>query len=152
YIAEIQGQIERAQNFYSLAAKDASEAIVDQASAKSMQGRPMKDAFTLSDHSMQINRANVEAVRLLGQGRAPEADLLLQDALKRDPKNIFTLNNLGVAKEMEGESQDALKYYDQAAQGSSESTAVVTLDRSSKGRPINEMAAASAQKLRERMK
>ena len=151
YVAEVQGQIERAQNFYALASKDASEAIIDQASSKQMVGRSMKDAFGLEDGRMQINHANVEAVHLLGQGRAPEADLLLQDALKSDPKNIFTLNNMGVAKEMEGESQEALKYYDQAARGGAEATAVVTTDRSWKGRPISEMAVESAKKLRERM-
>ena len=71
--------------------------------------------MAVTDQPLQINHANVEAVRLLSQGRAPEADLLLQDALKTDPRNVFTLNNMGVAKEMEGEDQEALKYYDEAA-------------------------------------
>ena len=112
YISELQGQIDRAQRFYALASEQSSEAVIDRASAKRIEGRPMKDALALADQPLQINHANVEAVRLLSQGRAPEADLLLQEALKTDPNNVFTLNNMGVAKEMEGEAQEALRYYD----------------------------------------
>ena len=107
--------------------------------------------LAVSDLPLQINHDNVEAVRLLSQGRAPEADLLLQNDLKSDPQNIFTLNNLGVAKEMEGESQEALKYYDAASASRSDVVAVVTLDRTWRGKPVAEMAAQNAKALRNRM-
>lgn len=140
YISEIQGQIDRAQRFYALAADQSSEAVVDIASTREVQGKPMKDALELAGGPLEVNHANVEAVRLLGQGRAPEADLLLERALKNDPHNVFTLNNMGVAKEMEGEDQDALKYYEQASVGSGQATAVVTTDRSWRGKRVSEMA------------
>src|SRR5215471_12605232 len=73
YIAELQGQVDRAQQFYSLAAEQSSDAVVDLASARQVQGQPMKQALAVSNEPLQINHANVEAVRLLGQGRAPEA-------------------------------------------------------------------------------
>jgi tetratricopeptide (TPR) repeat protein len=90
YVSELQGQIDRAQRFYSLAADQASDAVIDRASARRVEGRPMKEALAQTDQSLpdqplQMNHANVEAVRLLAQGRAPEADLLLQTALKQDP-------------------------------------------------------------------
>src|SRR5205807_8549392 len=129
-----------AQRFYQLAGQQASDAVIDQASSARVQGRPVKDALALSDLPLQINHNNVEAVRLLSQGRAAEADLLLQTALKSDPKNAFTLNNLGVAKEMEGESQEALKYYDAASASGSDVVAMVTLDHSWRGKPVTEMA------------
>jgi Flp pilus assembly protein TadD len=88
---------------------------------------------------------------LLSQGRGPEADLLLQKDLKTDPNNIFTLNNLGVAKEMEGESQEALRYYDSASAVYSDAAAVVTLNRSWRGKPVAEMAAQNARNLRTRL-
>jgi Flp pilus assembly protein TadD len=100
---------------------------------------------------MQINHDNVEAVRLLSQGRGPEADLLLQQTLKKDPQNVFTLNNLGVAKDMEGESEEALKLYDAASAAHSDAAAVVTLDHSWRGKPVIEMAAENARSLRTRM-
>lgn len=148
YIAELQGQVDRAQRFYELAAAQPSEAIIDIASSSRLKGQPMKEAMALTSEPLQINHANVEAVRLLAQGRAPEADLILQDALKKDPQNIFTLNNMGVAKEMEGESEEALKYYEQASHGDSGQTAVVTTSHVWRGRPVSAMAEENAKGLR----
>lgn len=149
YISELQGQVERAQRFYALAGQQRTEAVIDEASAKRVEGRPVNEALAVAD--VPLNHANVEAVRLLAQGRAPEADMLLQGALQSDPNNIFTLNNMGVAKEMEGESQEALEYYDRAAGSRSDATAVVTVDRTWRGKPMSEIAAASAQHLRDRL-
>ncbi len=151
YISELQGQVDRAQSFYALAAEQSSEAIIDRASARRMEGRPMKEALASTDQPLQVNHANVEAVRLLSEGRTTEADQLLQDALKTDPNNIFTLNNMGVVKEMEGEDQEALKYYDQAAGAHSDATAAVTIDRTWRGHQVSEVAAESAKGLRARL-
>src|ERR1700730_7055547 len=151
YISELQGQVERAQRFYALAGQQRTEAVIDEASSKRVEGRPVNEALAVAAVPLQLTHANVEAVRLLAQGRAPEADLLLQGALKSDANNIFTLNNMGVAKEMEGESQEALKYYDQAAGSRSDATAVVTVDRTWRGKPMSEIAAASAKHLRDRL-
>lgn len=150
YISELQGQVDRAQRFYALAAQQPSDAIIDLASSKRVRGHSVNEALA-TDGPMGLNRENVEAVRLLSQRRAPEADLLLQKALKSDPQNVFTLNNLGVAKEMEGESQEALKYYDKAAATHSDAAAVVTLNRSWRGKQATTMAAQNAKKLRSRL-
>ena len=151
YISELQGQVDRAQSFYALAGEQSSEAVIDRASARRVEGRPMKDVLALSDQPLQMNHANVEAVRLLSQGRAPEADLLLLDTLKADPHNVFALNNMGVAKEMEGESQQALKYYDEAGSTASDATVVVTADRGWRGKPVTEMAQQNAKALRDHL-
>src|SRR3984893_10053822 len=153
YISELQGQLDRAQRFYALARKKSSEAIISLASAKRVVGRPMTEALATNDSPLQINHTNVEAVRLLSAGRAPEADLLLQDTLKKDPRNVFTLNNVGVTKEVEGEAQEALKYYDQAATLGTDARAVVTVDRDRgwRGKPISEMAQQNAKALRDRL-
>jgi Flp pilus assembly protein TadD len=151
YIAELQGQIDRAQRFYALSMEQSSSAVIERASARRVEGRPMKDVLASTGQPLQLNHANVEAVRLLQQGRAPEADMLLQEALKTDSQNVFTLNNMGVAKEMEGEDQEALKYYDQASRGGSDATAVVTASRVWRGRPVSEMAQRNAKALRDRL-
>jgi tetratricopeptide (TPR) repeat protein len=88
-------------------------------------------------------------VRLLSQGRSAEADLLLQQALEKDPRNVFTLNNMGVAKEMEGEDEQALKYYDEASAGQSGAAAVVTANPIWRGRPVGQMAQQNAKGLRD---
>ena len=68
YISELQGQIDRAQKFYALSAEQSSEAVIDLASAQRVEGSPMKDAMAITDEPLQINHANVEAVRLLVAG------------------------------------------------------------------------------------
>jgi Flp pilus assembly protein TadD len=151
YIAELQGQVDRAQRFYALAGEQATDAVISRASSQKVEGRTMREALAIPDMPLQLNHENVEAVRLLSQGRAPEADILLQAVLKDNPLNIFTLNNMGVAKEMEGESQAALKYYDAAAAVHSDAAAVVTLNRSWRGKPVSEMAAQNAKSLRARL-
>jgi Flp pilus assembly protein TadD len=151
YIAELQGQVDRAQRFYQLAGEQATDAVVYRASSSKVEGRTMKEALAIPDMPLQVNHDNVEAVRLLSQGRAPEADILLQKVLKDNPQNIFTLNNMGVAKEMEGESETALKYYDSAAGLQSDASAVVTLNRSWRGKPVSEMASQNARNLRGRL-
>jgi Flp pilus assembly protein TadD len=152
YISELQGQVERAQKFYALSAEQATDAVIDRANAKHLEGKPMRDAFgTLQDAPMQVNRMNVEAIRLLSASRAAEAELLLQKALALDPRNIFTLNNIGVAKEARGDYDEALTYYTAAADSHSTEPVIVTLNRAWRGKPVSIMAADSAKKLRERM-
>jgi Flp pilus assembly protein TadD len=151
YIAELQGQVDRAQRFYELAGQQATDAVIDQSTSRRLEGRSLKEALVVPDLPRQINRDNVEAMGLFSQGRAPEADLLLQATLRSDPKNIFTLNNLGVAKEMEGESKEALKYYDAASAIPSNAAAVVTMNQSWRGKPVAEMTAQNGKALRSRM-
>ncbi len=151
YISELQGQVDRALDFYQLAGEQATDAVIARSSSPTVEGQSIKAALAIPAQPMQINHDNVQAVRMLSQGRAPEADLFLTQVLQEDPKNVFTLNNLGVAKEMEGESQDALKFYDRAAAGNSDASAVVTLDRSWRGKPVSQMAARNARSLRARL-
>ncbi len=151
FISEMQGEIDRAEKFYDLARQQSSGAVVDIASAQRMKGQPMAQVIEVSTGPLQVNHANVEAVRLLNQGRAPEADVLLEQVLKSDPNNIYTLNNLGVAKEMEGEAQDALQYFDRAAAMGSDASAVVTTNKVWRGRQITQMAQENAKALREHL-
>ncbi|MGC1373193.1 MAG: tetratricopeptide repeat protein [Candidatus Sulfotelmatobacter sp.] len=148
YISELQGQVDRALNFYQLAGEQATEAVIARASSPRVEGRSIKAALAIPDLPLQVNHDNVEAVRMLSQERAPEADLFLTKVLQKDPSNVFTLNNLGVAKEMEGESEEALKLYDQAAAANSNAAAVVTYDRAWRGKPVSQMAAENAKNLR----
>ncbi|MFZ0322263.1 MAG: hypothetical protein WAL56_24260 [Candidatus Sulfotelmatobacter sp.] len=151
YVSELKGQVDRAQNYYRLAGQLSTEAVIAKASSPRLEGRNLKEALAIPNTPLEVNHDNVEAVRLLSQGRGPEADLLLQKTLKTDPNNIFTLNNLGVAKEMEGETQEALRYYDSAASRSSDAAAVVTLNKNWRGKPVAEMAAQNAKNLRMRL-
>ena len=152
YVSELEGQAEQAQHFYSLAAQMGTDAVVDRASSPHMEGQSLSSALSSAhDVPMEINRSNVAAVRLLSEGRAPEAELILQHALSLDQKNPFTLNNLGVAKEAEGDFEGALKYYNAAADLHSEERVIVSQNGAWRGKPISEMASETAKRLSQRM-
>ena len=152
YVSELEGQVDRAARFYQLAGQGASSAVVDRASTKEAEGKTVAEvAGNVPDRTMQVNRQNVEAIRLMSQGRAPEAELLLRGTLALEPGNPFTLNNFAVASEMEGDYEKALQYYTAAARTNSSETAIVTLDKSWRGKPVTEMAAEGAKRVRDRM-
>jgi len=153
YVSELQGELDRARKFYALAAEQGSDATIDRSSAKQLEGKPMRYAFqSLQDGPMGVNRMNVDAMELLSQDRGPEANALLHKALSVDPRNPFTLNNLGVADEAVGDYDSALSDYSAAAGLHSMEPIVITADRAWRGKPVSAMASASVKKLENRMK
>ncbi|HEX4286558.1 MAG TPA: tetratricopeptide repeat protein [Terracidiphilus sp.] len=152
FIAEQQGQLDRAHKFYQLASEQGCNAPIDLSSSKSLLKKPMTAALDgLGDLQMRVNRMNVEAMRLLSQDRAFEAVALLQQALALDARNPFTLNNLGVAEESIGDAQAALTNYNAAAASRSTEPVLVTIDHAWSGKPVSDMAAASAKRLQKRL-
>jgi len=152
YISELEGQAEQARNFYTLAAKLGTDAVVDKSSSPHMEGQTFLSALSNAhDVPMEVNRSNVAAVRLLSEGRAPEAEQVLRHALNLDQKNPFTLNNLGVTKEAEGDFEGALKYYSAAADLHSEERVIISQTGAWRGKPISEMAAETVKRLSQRM-
>jgi|HubBroStandDraft_6_1064221.scaffolds.fasta_scaffold191566_2 Flp pilus assembly protein TadD len=152
FIAELDGQADRAQRFYDLASLQTTDAVIARSSSSKLNGEPFKDAVAgIHDQPVQISRANVAAVRLLSQQRGSEAEALLDPVLAEDPHNAFTLNNLGVAKETEGDLKAALKYYKEAANARSSQPVVVTYDRAWRGKSVSELAAESARRLEQRL-
>ena len=110
YIAELEGQVDRAQRYYELAQEQNSDAVVYKSTERAAIGQPVdKIAGNAADAKMQINRINVYAINLLQKDHAPEADLELQKALKLDPNDPFTLNNLGYAREKRGRTRAGLR-------------------------------------------
>lgn len=152
YVSELQGQVDRAADFYKLAVEQGCEAVIDRSSDKRLKGKPMMDALgTIKNMPMRINRINTYAVSLLSQGRGFDAEAVLQQLLPLEPSNPFTLNNLAVAEEATGDLEQALVHYDAAASTHSKLPVVVSLKRSSRGKPISALAATSAEDLRLRM-
>lgn len=153
YIAETEGDAARAQRLYALASQQGNNAAVAYATSKQLEGKPFQTALQ-GVHSvpMQINHANFQALYLFSQNRAMEADVLLQNTLRLDPDNPFTLNNIGVAKEMEGDFTGALQNYSAAANVSAaKETAVMASNKGWSGRPIRQVASDNANRLRSRM-
>jgi len=74
----------------------------------------------------------------MDEGRVSEAQAILQRALAWDPRNPYTLNNMGVVQEMEGDFDQALKYYTAVAETHSTEPVIVTLNRKWRGKPISD--------------
>jgi Flp pilus assembly protein TadD len=152
YVAELQGQMDRARRFYDLASKQSSNADIDVSNAKGLEGKPMRAALSgLEDRAMRVNRMNMDAMQLLRDNRGFEATGVLRAALALDTQNPFTLNNLGVAQEAIGDYEDALKFYGQAADVRSSEPVVVTMNAQWRGRPVSKMAAESTKRLQKRL-
>lgn len=150
YLAELEGDFDRAQRYYDQSETNTSEAIVDKSTDKQVEGKAVaKIAGQAMQGPMRVNQLNSQAVRLLNQDRAPEADLVLQQALKLDPANAFTLNNLGFAEENEGELEEAIRSYSRSAATGSREKVVIASHKDWMGRPISEVAARNADHARD---
>lgn len=153
YMAELDGDSDRARRFYALSAEMGSDAVIDKANNDVMEGKPVSVvAGRAEDKGIKVNRLNNQAISLLQKDRAPEADLVLQKALIVDPQNPFTLNNLGYAKEKEGEIEAAYQFYSAAADRDSKERVEVAVNKDWRGRPISDVARDNAHKLNRRMR
>ena len=152
YVSELEGSLERAQRYYDQAKANTSEAVIDRSTAQEAQGKTVASvAGRTAEGQMKVNELNSEALGLLNRDRAPEADVVLQAALKIDPNNPFTLNNMGFAKEKEGELESAIRYYDGSAATGSREPIVIAFNKSWRGKPISEVAAQNADKSRKEL-
>jgi len=153
YLAELEGESDRAQRFYQLASEQNSDAVIDKASNDLVEGKPVSAvAGNAEEKGIRINRLNNQAIALLEKDRAPEADLVLQKALTIDARNPFTLNNLGFAKEKEGELEAAYQFYTAAANTNSRERVEVALDKDWRGKEISSVARNNANKLNKRLR
>ena len=149
YLAELDGDIDKAQKFYDLAAANTSDATVAMSSNGDLQGKVVSQvAGNAVSAPMRVNRLNVAAMGLMNKDRAPEAEITLRKALVLDAKNPFTLNNMGYALEKEGELEQAISFYSSAAASGSTEQVVVAFNRSWRGRSISEIASRNAEAAR----
>jgi Flp pilus assembly protein TadD len=152
YISELQGKVDRAQKYYQLASRENSETVIAESSVPQLEGHPLTGVTSAYEsRELQVNRGNVEAMALLQHGRLEDAERVLQNTLTLDPQNPFTLNNLGLAMEAEGNLDQAVRYYTHAASLHSSQSVVVALDPRVRGKAISEVAGNNAIALQTRM-
>jgi Flp pilus assembly protein TadD len=145
YVAELEGDADRALRYYALASRDHTDAIIDKSSEASLRGKPLDAAFRqLQDSDQEISKINERAIVLMQEGHILEARNMLQSALPRHPQDPFLLNNLGYALEAIGDTEGALRCYSAAASLHSTKRVVVTPRIKWRGRPVSEVAAGNA--------
>jgi Flp pilus assembly protein TadD len=152
YISELDGELDRAQRYYGLAAELSSDATIDKASYNGVEGRSVAEVAGIAGtKGMEINRLNIAAMSLLLHERTQEAEVTLGKALLLDIHNPFTLNNIGYMREQEGEFESALSYYSAAAARRSTEVVAVALKSDWRGKPISEIADRNARSVRKEM-
>lgn len=145
YVAELEGDADRALRYYALAARTHTDALIDRSSEAALQGKPLDEAFRhVRNSSQEISKLNERAIVLLQEGQVFEARNLLQSALPNFPNDPFLLNNLGYAMESVGDLDGALRSYSAAASMHSTQRVIVTPRAKWRGRPISEVAAQNA--------
>jgi Flp pilus assembly protein TadD len=153
YISELQGKVERAQRYYELAAKENnSETVIAEATERKLEGKKLSQVTgSYSGLDLRVNRGNIQAMALLQQGRSQEAEDVLRSTLKLDPRNPFTLNNLGYAMEAQGDLETALQYYNDASITHSTDPVIVAIDPRWRGKPISDIAFRNETAVRQRL-
>jgi Flp pilus assembly protein TadD len=145
YVAELDGDSNRALRYYALAAKQHTDALIDRSSEAALNGKPFDEVFRhVQGSDIEVSRVSEQAIVLLQDGRVFEARNVLRSLVLRYPQDPFLLNNLGYAMEFLGDLDGALRYYSAAASTHSMKPVVVTPRAKWRGRPISEVAAANA--------
>src|ERR1700685_580881 len=145
YVAELEGDADRALRYYALAAREHTDAVIDKSSSADLRGKPLDEAFRqLQNSDQETSRLNERAIVMLQQGHVFEARNLLQSALPRHPQDPFLLNNLGYAMEAVGDLQGALRSYSVAASLHSTQRVIVAPRVRWRAGPMSEVAAANA--------
>jgi Flp pilus assembly protein TadD len=151
YISELEGSADRAQRFYDLAREQSLGAVVERSNKPGLQGKTVAQAAATLDRDMQVNRANLEAMQLLHKNQVLDAEEQLKSSLRMDPNNPFTLNNMGLVKEKEGDLLGALNSYQASSNLNSQDPAIVTTDRAMQGRPISQVSEQNAERIKRRL-
>ncbi|MFV0438374.1 MAG: type II secretion system secretin GspD [Desulfopila sp.] len=88
----------------------------------------------------------------LVENKNQEARQYFEEALQNDPANPYTLLNIGVVAEREGNSQQAIAYYQRVIATGTEATAVQATEPSKEGLSLVQIARENIERLQMKMK
>src|SRR6201998_1085637 len=114
--------------------------------ARFAQGEERKVSISIPKRSKltPVQRLNREGVEALQKRKYQKAEQLFYKAYLYDPADAFTLNNLGYIAELQGDIDRAERFYELAAQQSSEAVVALSSSREARGKPMNEVLAAAS--------
>ena len=65
YVAELEGDANRAIRYYALAARQHTDAVIDQSNTAGLKGKPLDEAFRqMQDADRQVSKLNEQAIVL----------------------------------------------------------------------------------------
>jgi tetratricopeptide (TPR) repeat protein len=103
-----------------------------------------KELERSSDVEDQVARLNLRGVSAMNRNDHKAARDYFQQAYKLDPRNSFTINNMGFLSELEGDKETASSYYEQAENARrSRAKVAVSTRPEAEGRAVGQVAGQS---------
>lgn len=150
---EKQGELESALSYYTRAANTGSEETVIIAANKDWRGkkisriaeRNIAKVRELLENEQSVEakvaRLNLRGVSALNKNDRRSARGYFQQAIKLDPNNAFSLNNIGYLSELDNDRESATYFYAKArnADGSGETIGMATR-KEAEGRDLGPVA------------
>ena len=167
FAKEQEGELEAALSYYNQSANLHSQEPVIVTVHDSWRGQPISQVAgdnasevrklmrreRNEDRSTRVARLNLQGVSALNRNDRRSARDYFQQAYKLDPKNAFTLNNMGYLSELDGDRETAQFYYDKAQSANRANDRVgVATRKDAEGRRLANVADSSDQLVEQRMR
>jgi Flp pilus assembly protein TadD len=156
YVMESEGDLQSALRYYSSAAATHSSDHILVAPNPKWRGKAISDVAGENaravnkqiaqgeDLQAQVARLNLRGVAALNHNDPQSARSFFEEAYKLDPKNAFSLNNMGYITELNGDRESAQTYYQEARSASSANATVTFASRrDAEGRKMGDVAATN---------
>jgi Flp pilus assembly protein TadD len=153
YVMESEGDLQAASKYYSSAASMHSDEKILVAPNPRWRGKGISEIASQNaravnrtiakgeDLAAQVARLNLRGVAALNHNDPKAAREFFQQAYKLDPKNAFSLNNMGYAAEMDGDRETAESYYEEARAAADSNLPVTYASRrAAEGRKLSNVA------------
>jgi Flp pilus assembly protein TadD len=153
YVMENEGDLQGALRYYSAAAATGSQETILVAPNPKWRGKDIREVAAENarlvseviakgeDLEAQVARLNLRGVAAVNHNDPKSARQFFEQAYKLDPKNAFSLNNMGYVSEMDGDRETAETYYAdaRAAAGAGLEVTYAT-NREAEGQPVKDVA------------
>jgi Flp pilus assembly protein TadD len=153
FVMENEGDLQGALRYYGAAAANGSDEKILVTPNPKWRGRDIREVAAENarlvseviakgeDLDAQVARLNLRGVAAINHNDPKGARQFFEQAYKLDPRNAFSLNNMGYVSEMEGDRETAETYYaDARAAGSARQQVTYATRREAEGRPVGDVA------------
>ena len=165
YVMESEGDLQMASQYYSAAASLHSDERVLLTLKPKWWGKPISEvaaqsARTVSEilakgegTSAHVARLNLRGVSALNHNDAATAQKCFAEAYRLDPRNAFTINNIGYIAELNGDRETADMYYASARTAMEANERVTFATRSgTEGRKLGSLAETNEEDVESKLK
>ncbi len=158
FTMENEGELEAAYRYYTESASRHSSDKIVVAVERQWRGKPISEVAERNAEALRhrietedtveakVARLNLQGVSALNHNDRQKARGLFEQAYKLDPKNAFSLNNMGYVAELDGDQETANEFYSEAREAPGSSAKVTLANRQEmQGMALGEVARNNGQ-------